>query len=386
MGMAASQARLLTLTSRLHDIEYKAHNIESQKIALATQKDELYQKYCDALDATKIQVAFNNGDGTRKFIDANFSTVCGYDANRFQQYSLTNTRTGKVIVDEHTAEIYDSFDRDKYAFAMAMLGLDCNFGWSADRQEEGNCIGIGTGQDMDFGYGYGPNGQPNLYMTEVERKVFDNHQDDTKLVESFEKIDEAETTQDKKIALDSFRDLLYKSYSKEIYNYQRLNKQDFNNTNLEDGAEFDTDKEWGACEDEFNYYLHLFEQIQSAGGCEVVDPQYVSGDSANEWFNNMVNAGMAVISAYDADKKEWTETSVATSTNQNYLQEAQDDKDLKKAEAEYEHELSIINRKDTKFDKDLSKLETERTAITTEMDAIKKVKDDNIDRTFGIFS
>ena len=64
----------------------------------------------------------------------------------------------------------------------------------------------------------------------------------------------------------------------------------------------------------------------------------------------------------------------------------QDDKNLKKAEAEYEHELSIINRKDTKFDTDLSKLETERTSITTEMESIKKVKDDNVDRTFGIFS
>ena len=68
MGMAASQARLLTLTSRLHDVEYKAQNIESQKIALATQKDELYQNYCDALDAKKIQVAFNNGDGSLSLI------------------------------------------------------------------------------------------------------------------------------------------------------------------------------------------------------------------------------------------------------------------------------------------------------------------------------
>ena len=68
MGMAASQARLLTLTSRLHDVEYKAQNIESQKIALATQKDELYQNYCDALDAKKIQVAFNNGDGSRTLL------------------------------------------------------------------------------------------------------------------------------------------------------------------------------------------------------------------------------------------------------------------------------------------------------------------------------
>ena len=38
MGMAASQARLLTITSRLHDVEYNAQNIESQKIQLSEQE------------------------------------------------------------------------------------------------------------------------------------------------------------------------------------------------------------------------------------------------------------------------------------------------------------------------------------------------------------
>ena len=56
MGMSASQARLLTLTNRLHDIEYKAQNIQAQKLALATQQDALYQEYCDALDAQNIMV------------------------------------------------------------------------------------------------------------------------------------------------------------------------------------------------------------------------------------------------------------------------------------------------------------------------------------------
>ena len=105
MGMAASQARLLTLTSRLHDVEYKAQNIESQKIALATQKDELYQNYCDALDAKKIQVAFNNGDGSRNFVDATFATMCTYNEDRFKQYSLKDANTGKVIVDSNTFEM-----------------------------------------------------------------------------------------------------------------------------------------------------------------------------------------------------------------------------------------------------------------------------------------
>ena len=100
----------------------------------------------------------------------------------------------------------------------------------------------------------------------------------------------------------------------------------------------------------------------------------------------MVNSGRVIIDVYNEDKREWSETSVATSTNANYLQEVQDEADMKKAEAEYEHELDIINRNDTKFDQDLSKLETERTSITTEVDSIKKVRDDNIERTFGIFS
>ena len=38
------------------------------------------------------------------------------------------------------------------------------------------------------------------------------------------------------------------------------------------------------------------------------------------------------------------------------------------------------------FASELSKLETERSAITTEMESISKVRDENVERTFGIFS
>ena len=48
--------------------------------------------------------------------------------------------------------------------------------------------------------------------------------------------------------------------------------------------------------------------------------------------------------------------------------------------------MKQIDKKDQMFDMDLSKLETERTALTTEYESVKKVIEDNIDRTFGIFS
>ena len=45
-----------------------------------------------------------------------------------------------------------------------------------------------------------------------------------------------------------------------------------------------------------------------------------------------------------------------------------------------------MDAKDKKYDMELSKLETEREALKTEYDSVKKVASDNIERTFGIFS
>jgi len=43
MGLASSQARLLNLTARMHDIEYKAQNLEAQKLQMANESRQVYQ-------------------------------------------------------------------------------------------------------------------------------------------------------------------------------------------------------------------------------------------------------------------------------------------------------------------------------------------------------
>jgi len=45
-----------------------------------------------------------------------------------------------------------------------------------------------------------------------------------------------------------------------------------------------------------------------------------------------------------------------------------------------------INLKDKKLDTDLAALESERNAIKTEMETLKSVVNDNVDRTFKLFS
>lgn len=392
MGMSASQARLLSLTARLHDIELNAQSIMSQKLALATQKDELYQEYNAALDATALKVAVYDDFGDKNYIDANYANLCGYVKGRYTQYALKDSRTGNLIVSEKVKEMYDTFGQDKYAFAYAMLGFEQSFNWDAIGYDSvsttGDLVGLigGAGTTNEISPGLGYTDDESLYMTQCEQIVFGNHQDDTDLVNLYDAISTAEDNKAKQEALNNFREFLYSKpeYREEIFKQMNYNKFD----NVEDThVEVFKGLEWADIEEEFNHYVALWSAINEAGGCQVVDPRFESGEEGTKWFSNMVESGMITIQMWDnTGKKGWSDTSFATSTSNNYLQKVQDDKELKKAEAKYEHELDIINNKDSKYDTELSKLETERTAITTEMDSIKKVKDDNIERTFGIFS
>lgn len=383
MGMAASQARLLSLTSRLHDVELRAQAIEAQKIALATQKDELYENYCEALDATKFQVAFTGADGSGKNWEvASFKNLCTFmGKERYQDYALRDNRNGMLVESHEVVENYNKYTGDKYAFAWAMLG------YMPNESNEWMDVGVskianegGDGGSQFTLERFGSDGGNSL-MSSVEYAAYENATGDNKttLENLYKDVETALAEGDTKKrdeAVKAFRDKLYTIPETRDYIMEQMEGQG-------------STKTWNDISDEFNFYCRKFEAIQQAGGCTEIDPQFETGTAGETWLKNMVEAGLITILANDEPKgasANWKDTSVATSTNGNYLSEVQDDKDLKKAEAEYEHELGIINTKDTKFDRDLSKLETERTSITTEMDAIKSVRDDNIDRTFGIFS
>ena len=139
----------------------------------------------------------------------------------------------------------------------------------------------------------------------------------------------------------------------------------------------------------------MYKQIQAAGGkCVSIDDYNgPEGDAANnsDWLHNMVASGKFLIDQVYKNDKTGEVTFNATSPNTDtYIGEDAetnvDKKAMVRAEAKYEHDMKKINEKDQKFDMDLSKLETERTALTTEYDSVKKVINDNIERTFGIFS
>ena len=244
MGLSASQARLLNLTARMHDIEYKAQNLEAQKLQMANESQQVYSEYETALNKTKIQQKDISQSGATFFKNITAATL--KDAG----YSF------EVAVGTSKGKVYKEM-----ADAITELG---NTG----------CVS----QDGNF---VGTNEQVTNFINEgyiVLVKVLDK---DNKQVKNF-------------------------------------NDKDF------------------------------LEDIQKA---EATSGTY--------------------------------EVNVATDTG---LQEVTDEVDLKKAEAKYESDMRKINNKDAKFDTDLAALESERNAIKTEMDTLKSVAKDNVDRTYKLFS
>ncbi len=102
-----------------------------------------------------------------------------------------------------------------------------------------------------------------------------------------------------------------------------------------------------------------------------------TGADNQKGIMNLINSGNVIL----VDAKG--ETSVSTNTA---LREVTDETELKKAEAKYEADMKKIDMKDRKYDTDLAALDAERNAIKQEMETLKTVAKENVDRTFKLFS
>ena len=250
MGLAASQARLLNLTARMHDIEYKAQNLQSQKLQMANDSTGVYKEYEAALNEQKVQLKHIGSDGSAMYKDV----------------------TG------------------------------------ADLKTAGYCFQIAVGSNSG-----------KLYTTIAEA---------AKAASGDELSGAAKGTTD--------------GTAQTV-------------TNLLQAG-----------------FIVLVKMPMKADGSGYLAP----------------SADAITMAKYKEECKtaivnEPYETNIATDTS---LQEVTDETWLKKAEAKYEADMRKIDAKDKKFDTDIAALEAERNAIKTEIDTLKTVAKDNVDRTFKLFS
>ena len=84
MGMSASQARLLSITARMNDIEYKSQSISNAKIRLADESEQVAQDYTKALNKTKLTYTTFANTGVAQKIDLNSTNLAGILSGKFQ--------------------------------------------------------------------------------------------------------------------------------------------------------------------------------------------------------------------------------------------------------------------------------------------------------------
>ena len=51
MGVSANQARMMTLTARMHDLELRAQQISNEKVVMSLQSEAYATQYSDAMNA-----------------------------------------------------------------------------------------------------------------------------------------------------------------------------------------------------------------------------------------------------------------------------------------------------------------------------------------------
>lgn len=128
------------------------------------------------------------------------------------------------------------------------------------------------------------------------------------------------------------------------------------------------------------YYETMFKAIEAAGGVKVVSDKNAKSTS---WVGNMIKSAQIILTTWDVEKEMLSTTSPSLNT---HIQEVNDKNLIEKVEQEYEAEIDLINAKDTRFDNRLQVLESERDAISTEIDSLKQIMKANIDTTFKVFS
>ena len=121
MGMAASQARLLSITARLTNNENSGQSVSYSKQRLADQTQQITNEYNEALDATKLTVltGFNGADAN--YTDISYNLMTGLQmAENVKQYVVTDTK-GRVLVTENIADAYEK-SNGSYNQFLASLG------------------------------------------------------------------------------------------------------------------------------------------------------------------------------------------------------------------------------------------------------------------------
>ena len=104
MGLAASQAKLLSITSRLSDNELRSQSLTAAKLALSSQTADASRKYINALNRNELVYRTYDEAGNKVFVPLTGAQLTSYGEIK-NQYGIINNK-GQILVSETDAANY----------------------------------------------------------------------------------------------------------------------------------------------------------------------------------------------------------------------------------------------------------------------------------------
>ena len=102
--MAASQGRLLYLTSQLSDLEYRALQTSNAKIQLSSKSEYLTSQYTNQLESKKLVIQSGYDSSGPVYTDLNAKLLLSYNPNSKQK--LLKNADGEVLVSQSMFQKY----------------------------------------------------------------------------------------------------------------------------------------------------------------------------------------------------------------------------------------------------------------------------------------
>lgn len=447
MGMAASQARLLSITARLTNNENSGQSISYSKQRLADQTQQITNEYNEALNTTKLTVltGFNGADAT--YTDISYDTMTNKQmAANTKQYVVTDTK-GRILVTEDIANAYKQSagnynqflaklgysqsdmqvqntaklsDNDKKVAAQkiheawdkyfASVGIECNddehkgiyndgkyrFKWNnvLDTNDKGEYLDqkgnvITKDQVAEKGYSSVGSGYASW-------AVLDDKGEPTG---EYSPINYEGTTEE----------------SRELYDYAMAITEAFMRTEESLTADQKKNNQAFVIGDykiadssnkaDLNYYKNIFSKMQSSGyftytntpAKAVNDPEhYKIASIGTGTAGNVQKSPLKDNTVFEAALRDGslrleyystTSKSFKTTTisEDNCIQEVADERAIARAESKYNQDMADLENQDKKLDLELKKLDTEHSALQTEYDSVKNVVDKNVESSFKTF-
>ncbi len=448
MGMAASQARLLSITARLTNNENSGQSISYSKQRLADQTQQITNEYNEALNTTKLTVltGFNGSDAT--YTDISYDTMTNKQmAANTKQYVVTDTK-GRILVTEDIANAYKQ-SAGNYNQFLAKLGYSQSdmtvqnvASLSAtDKQDAAQkiheawdkyfaSVGIECSDDEHKGiyddgtYTFKWN---NVLDTNDKGEYLDK---DGKVITA----DEAKTKGYSSVGsgyaswavlgddgkpTGEYNPINYEGTTdeaRELYDYamaiteafmrtdESLTADQKNNNQSFDPSSYQLALDAGNKAD-LNYYKNIFSKMQSSGYFTYTNTPATAKDDPEHYKYASVGTGTAgnvqksplkdntVFEAALRDgslRLEYYSTTsksfkTTTISEDNCIQEVSDERAIARAESKYNQDMADLENQDKKLDLELKKLDTEHSALQTEYDSVKNVVDKNVESSFKTF-